>query len=281
MDRREFLAATGCFAALGGTTMTSDAEAKDAGVAFFDLPGTPRLQMRRRGRKGGAPVLYIHGATFPSALSVGYHFADGKAWEDSLYDAGFDVWVLDFEGFGRSARPAAFAKAVDASPIPLRSVDAAQQIARAVQFVLEQTSKPRVSMIAHSWGGVPAARYATDHADMLDRLVLFAPALHRPAPATSQPMGNNLPNPASIPAWRWLTVAEQLGRFVHDTPATHAIVLTEPTLEKWGPAWFATDATSKAQVPPAVRVPTGPQADIMSLWTGGDLYDPALIKTPR
>jgi pimeloyl-ACP methyl ester carboxylesterase len=266
--------------ALGGMTMTTDAEAKKSGVTLLDLPGTPRLQMRRLGRKGGKPVLYIHGATFPSALSVGYRFADGKAWEDSLHAAGFDVWALDFEGFGGSARPAAFGMAADASPIPLRSLDAAQQIARAVQFVRAQTGKDRISMIAHSWGGVPAARYAGDHASTLDKLVLFAPALHRPATATPQPMGNNLPNPANIPAWRNLTVGEQFARFVNDTPKGHANVLAEPTLDHWGPAWLATDANAMKHTPPAVQVPTGPQADIMALWTGADLYDPAAIIAP-
>jgi pimeloyl-ACP methyl ester carboxylesterase len=138
MERREFLAAAGYISvAVGGMTMTIDAEAKPNRVTLLDLPGTPHLQMRRLGRKGGKPVLYVHGATFPSALSVGYRFADGKAWEDSLDAAGFDVWALDFEGFGGSARPAAFGQPADASPIPLRSMDAAQQIARAVQFILE------------------------------------------------------------------------------------------------------------------------------------------------
>jgi pimeloyl-ACP methyl ester carboxylesterase len=278
LERREFLATAGyAGVAFGGMMMTTGAEAKPNRVTTFDLPGTPRLQMRRLGRKGGKPVLYIHGATFSSALSVGYRFADGKAWEDSLHHAGFDVWALDFEGFGGSARPVAFGLAADASPIPLRSMDAAQQIARAVQFVREQTGRDRVSMIAHSWGGVPAARYAGDHASTLDKLVLFAPALHRPAPATPQPMGNNLPNPANIPAWRLLSVAEQLARFVHDTPAGHANVLAEPTLDRWGPAWLATDTNALTHTPPAVQVPTGPQADIMALWTGADLYDPAAI----
>ena len=260
--------------------MTTDAEARTNGIAYFDLPGTPRLQMRRLGRKGGKPVLYVHGATFSSALSVGYRFADGKAWEDSLHHAGFDVWALDFEGFGGSARPEAFSLPADNSPIPLRSMDAAQQIARAVQFVREQTGRDRVSMIAHSWGGVPAARYAGDHANTLDKLVLFAPALHRPAPATPQPMGNNLPNPANIPAWRLLTVAEQLARFIHDTPKDHANVLAEPTLDRWGPAWLGTDANALTHTPSAVQVPTGPQTDIMTLWSGGDLYDPAAITAP-
>jgi hypothetical protein len=36
-------------------------------------------------------VLYVHGATFPSALSMAHRF-DGKSWRDALGEAGFDVW---------------------------------------------------------------------------------------------------------------------------------------------------------------------------------------------
>ena len=46
-----------------------------------------------------SPVLYVHGGTFPSALSIAHRF-DGKSWRDALCEAGFDVWGFDFHGFG-------------------------------------------------------------------------------------------------------------------------------------------------------------------------------------
>ena len=48
--------------------------------------------------EGASPqrvVLYVHGATFPSALSIAHRF-DGRSWRDELCAAGFDVWGLDF-----------------------------------------------------------------------------------------------------------------------------------------------------------------------------------------
>jgi NADPH:quinone reductase-like Zn-dependent oxidoreductase len=51
---------------------------------------------------GRRAVLYVHGATFPSALSIAHRF-DGRSWRDALCQAGFDVWGLDFYGFGHSA----------------------------------------------------------------------------------------------------------------------------------------------------------------------------------
>jgi len=47
------------------------------------------------GLRSRRAVLYVHGATFPSALSIGHRF-DGKSWRDALVVAGFDVWGLDF-----------------------------------------------------------------------------------------------------------------------------------------------------------------------------------------
>jgi len=46
-------------------------------------------------------VLYVHGGSFPSALSIAHRF-DGRSWRDELADAGFHVWGLDFQGFGGS-----------------------------------------------------------------------------------------------------------------------------------------------------------------------------------
>ena len=46
-------------------------------------------------------ALYVHGATFPSALSMAHRF-DGCSWRDELCAAGFHVWGFDFHGYGHS-----------------------------------------------------------------------------------------------------------------------------------------------------------------------------------
>jgi pimeloyl-ACP methyl ester carboxylesterase len=69
------------------------------GLSLF-LRFLPALQSENKPRR---TVLYVHGATFPSALSIAHRF-DGKSWRDTLTEAGFDVWGLDFYGFGHSDR---------------------------------------------------------------------------------------------------------------------------------------------------------------------------------
>jgi hypothetical protein len=49
-------------------------------------------------------VLYVHGATFPSALSIAHRF-DGRSWRDELVACGFHTWALDFHGFGQFSDP--------------------------------------------------------------------------------------------------------------------------------------------------------------------------------
>jgi pimeloyl-ACP methyl ester carboxylesterase len=250
------------------------ADRGEAVVENILISGDPLLALRRRRHVGRSPVLYIHGATFPSALSVAYRFADGYCWEDALHAAGYEPWALDFEGFGGSQRPAAFSKNPEQSTIVLRSTAAAAQVARAASVIREATGRDRIAIIAHSWGTIPATCFAIEQPEMIDRLLLFAPILQR-QPAQE---GAALPDPLKVPSWSWCSVADQLARFKADTPQWETDVLAESFLERWGPAWLATDPEAASHSPPAVRIPGGPQADIIASWSGNDLYDPAHLR---
>ena len=51
----------------------------------FRLPASgsrPSLFVRRQPSSGAPAVLYVHGATFPSALSVGFDFGGGSWLDD-------------------------------------------------------------------------------------------------------------------------------------------------------------------------------------------------------
>lgn len=206
----------------------------------------------------GLPVLYVHGATFPAALSVGYRFS-GRSWADDLQARGCDVWAFDFAGYGRSAPPG------DCGRAP----EAAAQIARVISHVRAATGHDRVSIVAHSWGTIAACRFAADHPEAIDRLVLFGPIARR-----------ETASPGPVRRWREITLADQLARFVEDVPPGHQPVLLEPDLAQWGPAWLATDPRAQDRTPPSVRVPGGPAADVQAAWSGDLAYDPARVVAP-
>jgi pimeloyl-ACP methyl ester carboxylesterase len=231
--------------------------------------GEPVLQMRRQ-RGNGPPILYVHGATFPSALSVAYRF-EGRSWMDDLAAHGSDAWAFDFAGFGGSDRYAEMNDANAGMPLG-RATEAAAQIARVVEHIAAVTGYARIAIIAHSWGTIVAGLYATRHPERIDKLCFFGPVVRREI-AT-------MVDPRLLGRWRLLTVADQWTRFVEDVPRNHSPVLIEPQLEQWGQAYLATDREAATRSPPAVKIPNGPIADINAAWSGELAYRPEDIGAP-
>ncbi|MGN6515991.1 MAG: alpha/beta hydrolase [Rhizomicrobium sp.] len=233
--------------------------------AYVLREGGPGLLIRRQ-QSGGSPVLYVHGATFPSALSVGYRF-DGRSWMDDLAGNGHDAWAFDFLGYGGSDR---HPDAPQDAPAVGRAGDAAAQIARVADHIARQTGHSAISIIAHSWGTIPAALFASREPARVKCLVLFGPIAQREGP----------PSAAPSQCWRTVSIAQQLARFVEDVPKDHPPVLIEPGLAQWGAAYLATDKDALTRDPPAVRIPNGPAADIGDAWSGRLAYRPEDVRVP-
>src|SRR5690349_20565588 len=165
----------------GSTTDFSAAPQLDPREQHFHIPG-PRqglslflrfLPAEKSTFQPRRAVLYVHGATFPSALSIAHRF-DGTSWRDALGEAGFDVWGLDFYGFGHSDRyPEMEEPAVDNPPL-CGAQDAVEQLEAAIRFILGHQNLEKLSLISHSWGSMPASLFAATHPALVDRLVLFA-----------------------------------------------------------------------------------------------------------
>src|SRR5919197_5647085 len=49
-------------------------------------------------------LLYVHGATYPSETAFDLKL-DGLSWMEYIAARGYDVWLLDLRGYGRSTRP--------------------------------------------------------------------------------------------------------------------------------------------------------------------------------
>jgi pimeloyl-ACP methyl ester carboxylesterase len=215
-------------------------------------------------------VIYVHGGTFASALSVAHRF-DGQSWRDELCAAGFHVWALDFHGFDRLSDPLPAMEQPPEGMAPLgRASDACLQLEHAVKFIRERHGIDRVSLIAHSWGSIVAGRFAGQCPELIDRMVWFGPIARREPTAER----------ACLPGWRLITVQNQWDRFTEGVPRDAAPVLSRRHFDEWGERYLDSDPLSRTRSPAAVKVPSGPFQDIFDSWAGDLAYDPGLIRAP-
>lgn len=215
------------------------------------------------------PVLYVHGGTFPSALSIAHRF-DGRSWRDELALAGFDVWGLDFLGFGESDRYPEMAGPAEAHPPLGCAADASAQVERAARFICRHHGVERLSIIAHSWGTMPAGRFAGRCPELVERLVFFGPVSWRARQA----------EPARYGAWRLISLQDQWERFTGEVPPDEPAVLSRCHFDEWGPLYLASDPGSARRSPPSVMAPSGPWHDIAQARAGELAYEPGLIQAP-
>ena len=235
-----------------------------AGLSLFLRHLPPPVGTPARGA-----VLYVHGATFSSALSIAHRF-DGRSWRDDLCAAGFHVWGLDFHGYGQSDPYPAMAEIPEGRE-PLCGVeDASQQVELAARFICEQHGLPRISLVAHSWGTQVAGRFAGRCPTLVERLVLFGAITRR-----------NGPEPTScFPAWRLVSVQDQWDRFTAEVPDGELPVLSRRHFAEWGELFLDSDAASRARTPASVKIPSGPWHDIGRAWAGDLGYDPSRVRAP-
>jgi pimeloyl-ACP methyl ester carboxylesterase len=250
----------------------------DADEHHFRIPGPDGallcLRMLPGREQNGATrgaVLYVHGATFPSALSIAHRF-DGRSWRDALCDAGFDVWGLDFRGFGGSSRyPEMQQPAQNGAPL-CTARDAAGQLESAVRFILSHHGINQLSLISHSWGSMPAGKLCAAHPQLVRRWVLFAPIARRPP--------RRYESPPQLPAWRIVTLEDQWKRFIEDVPPGEPPVLSPVHFRDWGERYLDSDPASRSRDPAGVQVPLGPFSEIMRAWHGSLAYEPGAVQCP-
>jgi pimeloyl-ACP methyl ester carboxylesterase len=220
-------------------------------------------------------VLYVHGATYPASTSFDLPL-DGVSWMDYLAARGYDVWLLDVRGYGRSTRPPEMAESPDKHPPIVRSDVAIRDIAAVVEFILKRRNIPRLNLIGWSWGTTTMATYTTQNPGKVARLVLYAPGWIRRAPPLIRV------GPGPLGAWRATTRAQALTRWLSGVPADKTAALIPPGwFDQWADAAWADDPVGAQQDPPVIRAPNGVLADSAEYWSSNKpYYDPAKITVP-
>jgi pimeloyl-ACP methyl ester carboxylesterase len=267
--RGQNLATSAADADVGTKLMSTDskthfAETTSSAVQVMRLSasGEPALEIYHHPGQG-LSVLYVHGATFPAALSIDYKI-DGKSWSEDLQSRGFDVWSFDLAGYGGSDWPISAPR-----EIPGRADDVARQIARVVGHIRRTTGHSRIAIIAHSWGTIPAGLFAGMHPDWVDRLVLFGPVAQRREI-------ERLPHSLI----RLVSAEDQWRSFQSGVPDGQPSPIQKERFDLWARTYLETDPSSATRMPAAVKVPAGPDADFAAAWSGHLPYDPAKIHAP-
>jgi pimeloyl-ACP methyl ester carboxylesterase len=136
-------------------------------------------------------VLYVHGATYPASTAFDLQLG-GMSWMDYIAARGYDVYLLDLRGYGKSARPKEMSEDPKTNPPIVRGDTAVKDIGTVVDFILARRNIQRLNLIGWSWGTVTMSTYSTQNPSKVERLILYAPGF----------WVETLPLPESIPPAR-------------------------------------------------------------------------------
>lgn len=217
-------------------------------------------------------VLFVHGATYPSETGFDLRL-EGLSWMDVLAQQGFDVYMVDMRGYGKSTRPAEMDQPALASK-PIADTDtAARDYAAAADWVRNRRSVQKINVLGHSWGTAITALYTSRHSDQVNRLVLYAPVWLRQTASLTDSGG-------TLGAYRQVTVDQARKR--KDTGLkTGQNPQPDAWFEIWATETFASDPLGSKADPKFVRAPNGSVQDSRIFWSAGKpVYDPTLIKVP-
>src|SRR3569833_1117406 len=220
---------------------------------------------------GKIPVLFIHGASFPSSLSFGFMMG-GKSWMDELAQNGIESFALDFLGYGNSDR---YPEMYNNNPLgtPLgRATDVYKDVDLAVDLVLKKTGTNKVDLVAHSWGGSVAMLYVSNFPYKIILQVLYAPSIAGHDSSALAPVDS---------VYDEMTPHDRLAMMDQLTPEKLRPAVETDMGDIWKQKWLSSDPLTKTNPRTGVvRFPAGPDQDINDLTQGKAYYEPSLIKVP-
>jgi pimeloyl-ACP methyl ester carboxylesterase len=219
-------------------------------------------------------LLFVHGATYPAETAYDLPL-DGLSWMDYVAAQGYDVYLVDIRGYGRSTRPVEMEQPADRNPPIVRTEVAVRDVAAAVDFILKRRNIVKLDLLGWSWGTSIMGWYTTQHNGNVNKLVLYAPQWVRDNPSLTDP-GN------ALGAYRVVPMTETKARWLTGVPAAkQAELIPEGWYDMWAAATAATDSWGEKQTPQKLRAPNGVVQDSREFWSAGKaLYDPAGITVP-
>ena len=215
-------------------------------------------------------ILFLHGSSFPSALSFGFKMND-HSWIDNMSDNGYDVYALDFLGYGNSDRYPEMETDLPAGKPVGRALDVYKDVDIAIDLILKRTGKKKVYLVGHSWGGSVAALYASKFPDKVSKLILFAAITKKETVSKAEEINYS---------FETMTPNERVHAMKNLTPEGKSCVLEPEVINIWGNTWLQSDPLTLKSKSGAIRFPSGPSQDVTDLLHNKPYYKPEDIKVP-
>jgi pimeloyl-ACP methyl ester carboxylesterase len=242
-------------------------EAADPGIKLFVRNKRPEDMSHFASDK---TLLFVHGITLPSEATFDFP-VEGLSWMDYIAQHGWDVYLVDVRGYGRSTRPPEMDQPAASNP-PIVTTDVAvKDIGSAIDFILRRRGIAKLNLMGWSWGTVILGAYTVEHKDRVERLVLYAPGWLQAAPPSQT---------ASQPLGAYIVAAPTRDRLQAGAPDERKHELM-PDFDAWSAVALATDPVGSKQNPPVLRSPAGGFQDQRNYWQAGKpFYEPNSINVP-
>ena len=244
----------------------------DPGIQLYVRNKRPQGMEKFTGDK---ILLYVHGATYPSETAFDLQL-NGLSWMDYIARHGYDVYLVDVRGYGKSTRPPEMDQPASQNAPFAAAATAVKDIGSAVDFILKRRGVSNINLLGWSWGTTLMGWYTAQNNDKVHKLVLYAPQWIRSTPAL---IGAG---DGKMSAYRTVTRNDAKSRWLTGVPENKkADLIPDGWFEAWADATFATDPVGARQTPPVLRAPNGVLLDGREYWAAGKaIYDPADIRVP-
>jgi pimeloyl-ACP methyl ester carboxylesterase len=136
---------------------------------YWAQKGDVRLYLYRKRRPGDAilPVLFlVHGSSISGRSTFDLFVPDKDEYSmmNHFAQQGFDVWTMDFEGYGRSSRTSGNSNIAEG----------VKDLKAATDLVIRETGQTQLHFFGESSGGLRAGAFAMAYPERVGRLVLAA-----------------------------------------------------------------------------------------------------------
>jgi pimeloyl-ACP methyl ester carboxylesterase len=215
-------------------------------------------------------ILFVAGSTYPASTSFDLQL-NGRSWMDHLAGNGYDVYLVDVRGYGLSGRPPEMDAPASDNPPIVRTPVAVRDIAAAVAFIRSRRKVETINLIGWSWGTTLMARYTSEHADHVGKLVLIAPQWLRTTPSAADAGG-------VLGAYRVVDRSSAKARWLNGVPDDKKETILPAA---WFDAWAEATFSQSAIGPDKLQAPNGTVLDSRDYWASGKpLYDPERLTVP-